>query len=217
MLLALVAILSLGQTAGAASLCGTASAAGPTAAAGEICAGDEAAKRAARLEKQTAAWTRELDAAVDHYDRAVRLASTETLAAQALNAISVLLDADHLNDLTRLERTLQQLMQLAPTDYHALARLVAAQEKQGPFESAERTLLDAHHSVPEALEPLRLLAQFFARRATAQHGAAIPPREPSPPGVPDANGIIPPAAASSRIASRRHSLRRRPKPPAFRA
>lgn len=60
------------------------------------------------------------------------------------------------------------------------------------IEAAEATLLDVRRQHPDIAEPYKLLAQFYARRATALHGdeqkkAAAPPRRA--PGEPDEQGV----------------------------
>ena len=73
-----------------------------------------------------------------------------------------------------------------------VAQLAGLQEEQGLLETAETTLLDARRQHPDVVEPYRLLAQFYARRATALHRdeqKTATAKPSSGPGEPDAQGI----------------------------
>jgi hypothetical protein len=76
----------------------------------------------------------------------------------------------------------------------------------GLIEASEEMLLQARRQKPEAIDPCRMLAQFYARRVTALHHLTethkvAPPT--SGPGEPDANGVYrvggstPPASRAS--------------------
>src|SRR5205809_290582 len=85
-----------------------------------------------------------------------------------------------------------QSIALAPDDLSPVFRLAKLQEERGFLDAAEDTLLLARHQKPEALDVYKMLAQFYARRATAvqQQAEAQKPKPPtSGPGEPDDQGI----------------------------
>jgi TonB family protein len=90
-----------------------------------------------------------------------------------------------------MEAALRELIGLRPEDMTAVQRLAKSLEDRGLIEAAEDTLLGARQRRPQDIEPYRLLAQFYARRATALHQereAAKPPAARIA-GKPDENGI----------------------------
>jgi len=99
-------------------------------------------------------------------------------------------NATHLNDPAALELTLRDLIGLAPNNLQFMFRLAQVQEDQGELDSAEDTLLAARRQQPQELAPYSMLAQFYARRATAlsnQIARAKP--QTDIPGAPDKGGI----------------------------
>jgi predicted TPR repeat methyltransferase len=80
-----------------------------------------------------------------------------------------------LNDAEEMISAFGQLIALEPAEVEPLLRYAAYQERQGATDAAEETLLSARRLQPDALEPVRKLAQFYARRATALHEATSPP------------------------------------------
>jgi len=169
-------------------------AAGATCAAGVAGAADIclAEHEFAQAEATRAAADRRghLQAALDLYRKAASAASDVSLKIKALDEATRALDAMHLNDPAALELTLRDLIGLAPNDVQFLFRLARVQEDQGELDSAEETLLSTRRQQPQELEPYRMLAQFFARRATRlsnQVAQAKPPADSS--GVPDKDGV----------------------------
>jgi TonB family protein len=98
-------------------------------------------------------------------------------------------DRQHLNDPAQVESALQELIALAPDNLDLSFRLARAQEDQERFDTAEDTLIQTRRRAPDAVEPVRMLAQFYARRATALANRNKPPAPPPPgSGLPDADG-----------------------------
>ena len=161
------------------------------AAAGEICSGDEAARLANAGPKGSAEKTRQMEAAAAHYRKAVLLASQVAMKVVALNQLVESYDAQHLNDPKQMETAVREIIRLTPEDLAPVYRLAKLEEDQGLVDAAEGTLLDARHQQPDAVEPNRTLAQFYARRVTALHKqeAQKEPQAVSNPGEPDANGV----------------------------
>lgn len=160
-------------------------------AASEICAGDDAARLAADA-KDSSARTRQLEAAATHYRRAATVASKPKTKLLALNVLVGAYDAQHLNDPRQMESVLREIIVLTPEDLAPVFRLAKLQEDEGLLDAAEATLLDARHSQPDAVEPYRMLTQFFARRVTALHKQEVqnqPQQTASIPGERDANGV----------------------------
>ena len=160
-------------------------------AAAEVCAGEEAARVAGAAPRGTAERTRQIQAAADHYRRAATLASKSPTKVAALNLLAGAYDAEHLNDPRQIEIVLRELIALTPEDLAPMFRLAKLQEGQGLIDVAEATLLDARHSQPEAVEPNRMLAQFYARRVTALYKQEVQnaPQPASNPAEPDVNGV----------------------------
>jgi TonB family protein len=136
--------------------------------------------------------TRQFDVAAGHYRRAASVASKPTTRVLALNLLVNVYDPQHLNDPKHMETALREVIVLVPNDLTPVYRLAKVQEDQGSIDAAEETLLSARHAQPEEVEPYRILAQFYARRATALHKEASqkdPPQTASNPGEPDEHGI----------------------------
>ena len=138
--------------------------------------------------------TRHLQAALELYRKAASATNDSAMKIKALDAATRALDANHLNDPGALELTLRELISLAPNELDFLFRLSKVQEDQGEFEAAEDTLLAAHHQQPQELTPYKMLAQFYARRATAISNQLAQAKGPSSttsdiPGTPDKDGI----------------------------
>ena len=71
-------------------------------------------------------------------------------------------------------------------------RLARLQEGEGQTDAAEDTLLTARRQQPRELDPYKMLAQFYARRATALSAEAVQAKPPNPTdvaGTPDKDGI----------------------------
>lgn len=138
--------------------------------------------------------TRHLQAALGLYRKAASAASDPAMQIKALDAATRTLDARHLNDPADLELTLRELIRIAPNDLQFMFRLSRVEEEQGELEAAEDTLLAAHHQQSQELDPYKMLAQFYARRATAISGQVAQATGPSPsatdiPGTPDKDGV----------------------------
>jgi TonB family C-terminal domain len=138
--------------------------------------------------------TRHLQASLDLYRKAASAANDEVTKIKALDAATRTLDAKHLNDPAALELTLRELIRIAPNDLQFMFRLSRVQEEQGELEAAEDMLLAAHRQQPQELAPYKMLAQFYARRATAISNQIAQAKGPSPtttdiPGTPDKDGI----------------------------
>jgi TonB family protein len=161
-------------------------------AVAELCLGEDQARLAEGLPKQNTERSRQLEAAAEHYRRAARLASKLDTTTQALEALTHLYDAQHLNQPRQVESVLRELIALRPNDLDPVFRLAKLQEDEGLTDSAEDTLLSIHRQQPDAVEPNRMLAQFYARRVTAlrkQTEVEKPPQAPSGPGERDENGV----------------------------
>ena len=160
-------------------------------AAAELCAAEEAARVATAAPKGSVEKTRQTQAAADHYRRAATLASKKPTKVAALNLLAGSYDGEHLNDPKQMEIVLRELVALTPDDLAPVFRLARLQEGEGLIDAAEATLLDAHHAQPDAVEPLRMLAQFYARRVTALHKQEVQnaPQPVSTGGEADANGV----------------------------
>ncbi|HTI43673.1 MAG TPA: energy transducer TonB [Vicinamibacterales bacterium] len=162
--------------------------AGPAGAA-DICQAEQEFAQADNA-RAAADRRRHLQAALDLYRKAASAANDTALKITALDEATRVLDAMHLNDPAALELTLRDLIGLAPNDLRFMFRLATVEEDQGELDSAEETLLSARRQQPQELEPYRMLAQFYARRATrlSNQTAQAKPAADSP-GVPDKDGV----------------------------
>ena len=166
-----------------------ASCTGGSAGAADICLAEQEFAQADTT-PGTADRRRHLQAALDLYRKGASAANDVALKIKALDEVTRVLDPMHLNDPAAVELTLRDLIGLAPNDLRFMFRLATVQEDQGELDSAEETLLGARRQQPQELEPYRMLAQFYARRATrlSNQTAQAKPATDSP-GVPDKDGI----------------------------
>ena len=166
--------------------------AGPSAAAAEMCLGEERLKLADASPKGSRERVQQLQVAVEHYRRAVNLASSGDTKARGLDALSRLHDPAHLNQLDQMESVLRELVAVQPHELTPLYRLSKVQEDQGRIDVAEETLLSARHRKPDEIEPYKMLAQFYARRASAMNEERRkdkPVESANTPGEPDERGV----------------------------
>jgi TonB family protein len=134
----------------------------------------------------------QLTRAADLLSRATNQLRDPDLRIAALDALAQIFDATHLNEPTRVEQALRELVPLLPNDSSALRRIAKLQEDEGNVDSAEQTLLSARQQMPDDAAVYTELSAFYGRRA-----AAIVKTRPKPehapetqpgPGQPDAEG-----------------------------
>jgi TonB family protein len=186
-------VMTLAQTAAAPpSIDGaTAVALGPGTATAQMCLGEADFAQAQTAPKSSAEWRRGLESAAAFFKRALALPGLDALHESAIERLLVIFDSPLLDNAEEMLAAFGQLIALEPAEVEPLFRYAAYQERRGSTEAAEETLLSARRLQPEAIEPCRKLAQFYARRATALHAAAHPPEagEATPPGRPDKDGV----------------------------
>ncbi len=160
-------------------------------ATGQMCAAEQALRRGESAAKGSRERTQQFEAAATGLRRAVNLSTRSDTTVRALNLLATVYDAVHLNSSADLEEVLRELIAATPDDLTPMYRLAKVLEDRELIEAAEATLLDARHREPDAEEPNRMLAQFYARRVTALHTRNLqtPPETVSSPGEPDANGV----------------------------
>jgi TonB family protein len=162
------------------------------AAIAESCLGDDSLRAADALPKTAAQRPRQLEAAADHYRRAASGASTVAVRVQALESLTKVYDAQHLDQPTQVELVLRELIAQRPDDLRPVFRLAKLLEDQELTEAAEEVLLSARRQQPHDVEPYRMLAQYYARRATAlsrQAQQQTPAPAAGNPGERDENGV----------------------------
>jgi len=191
-------------TAAQPGSCSAAMATGLSAAAAEICLGEAQLRQASALgegRERSRLW---IDA-IPHYRRAVTLASDAGTKVRALEALTEVYDANHLNQLDQVEQTLRELIALQPSELEHAFRLAKVQEDQQLIASAEETLLTARREHQDAVDAYVMLAQFYARRAMALRKDAEgqnPQVAASASGEPDERGVYRiggPVKAPSRV------------------
>lgn len=92
----------------------------------------------------------------------------------ALESLARLFDAESLNEPREVEQALRELVPLMPHDSSPLRRLATLQENEGNTDGAEQTLLSARQLTPDDVNVYRALSSFYARRAIAKVGPAVP-------------------------------------------
>ena len=193
--IALVLLIGGGsQTAAPAarpSPCSQALAGGTSRATAELCLGEEQARLAAAAPKDTSERSRFFESAARHYRIAADLASTTDIKVSALEALSDVYGPTRLNEPAHWEAVLNELVALQPLEVTPKFRLARMLEDRGYLDAAEDTLLMACRQHPGALDVYRMLAQFYARRATALHKASESekPQATSAAGQADENGV----------------------------
>jgi TonB family protein len=150
-------------------------------AVAEICAGDDAARTPVAAFDSTAR-TRAWQTAAEHYRHAATLSSKTTTKGVALNALTSMYDAAHLDDFRQIEATLRELIALKLDDLSPMFRLAAAQEDHGLVDAAEDTLLQARRQKPDAVEPYAALSAFYSRQANTRRKANEPTAQAVPSG-----------------------------------
>jgi TonB family protein len=188
-------VFLIGQQAGSAdarrpAACGMA--ATSDAAVGELCLGDDDVRSAEALPNAAAEQPRRLEAAAGHYRRAVSLASRTESRVQALESLTRVYDTRHLNQPRQVENALRELIAQQPNDLRPVFRLAKLLEDEELTDAAEDMLLSARRQQPDNVEPYRMLAQYYARRATAfarQAQQQTPAPAAGNPGERDENGV----------------------------
>jgi TonB family protein len=168
----------------------------------ELCVAEQQSREADALPRseQTRRWRD----ATEHAHKAASAAQTTDVKAAAAELLARLHDDRHLNEPDREQSALLDLLALRPADLGIVDRFARLLERIGLPEAAEDALLAAHRRQPQEIEPQRLLAQFYARRVTALHRAAEPPKAESTSAIPqpDEKGIYKvggPLAAPARL------------------
>ena len=169
------------------SVCGQAPTAGSDVA--ELCVAEQQARAAERLPKQDPQRTHQLETAADRVRRVASLATRANTKVRAIDLLSQLYDAQHLNQPSQEEGALRDLIRFQPGDLAPVSRLARLQETIGLIDAAEDTLLAAHRQQPDEVEPYRLLAQFYSRRAVAVRKVTETQQQPATPGEADENRV----------------------------
>lgn len=160
-------------------------------AIGQFCQGRQEVRAVETLEDRTAR-ARRLEGAATMLRRAAAGTRDDAVKAAALDELARVFDGDHLDRPQDEEFTLRELMGVLPGDVQPMFRLARLQERQGLIDAAEVTFTTARQLNPEAVEPCRQLAQFYARLSLAiqRQQRQLEPRKPPPaPGQPDEDGV----------------------------
>jgi TonB family protein len=191
MLSAILLAAAFTQAPAAQTDCEIAMARGMTGATTQVCLAEAELARAQRLAKDSADWKRQIETAAALYKKASTLSSDEAVKLAIIERLLVLFDAPMLNDDAEMLAAFQELIAMQPREAVPLLRFAKYQESRGAVDAAEETLLSARRLRPDDIEPLRMLAQFYSRRAGAMHAviAKQEEREPATPGTPDKDGV----------------------------
>ena len=160
----------------------------------EVCLAEEQFNQAQATPRGSADWKSRLGLAARLYKRAASLPADDAIKVAIAERLLLIFDEPMLNDPTEMEAAFRDLIVLKPVEVDPLLRYAKFQERQGSLEAAEQTLLSARRLQPAEIEPYRMLAQFYARRASALHATAAKQevQEQTPPGTPDKNGVYQP-------------------------
>jgi len=188
---ALLLTTALAQTPTPPTDCATAIGRGTSNATAQVCLAEAELARAQSVPKDSPEWMRQLQAAAALYRRAFALPADEVIKTTIVERLLVIFDRTMLNDPSEMTNAFRELITLKPTEVDPLFRYAKYQESQGTIEEAEETLLSARRVQPNAIEPFKMLAQFYARRAGALHAGAVKEQvqEKPPPGSPDKDGV----------------------------
>jgi len=156
-----------------------------------VCLAEAEMGRAQAAARDTAEWRRHAEAAVALYKKAFTLPADDAVKEAVIERLLVLFDSPMLDDEAEMLAAFRELITLQPHQAGPLLRLAKYQESRGSVDAAEETLLSARRLQPSDIEPLKMLAQFYARRAGAMHASARTQedREQAPPGTPDKDGV----------------------------
>jgi TonB family protein len=156
------------------------------------CRGDAEAKAAQDAPKGSAQQRLHWQRAADQYRSGVNATTDTKVKVKLLTRLTDLYDRQQLNELDQLEATLRELIPYAGQDLRPTFRLARLREDLGFIDDAEYLLLDVRRSRTDNVEPYRMLAQFYARRATAMQQLVVQnekvTKAPPEPGKPDAEG-----------------------------
>ena len=179
------------QAPNAPTDCATAMARTTSTATAQICIAETELSQAQVHVKDSAEWKRRMETAATLYKKAYALPGDDQMKALIIERLLGLFDAPMLNDEAEMFAAFRELTTLRPHEAGPLLRLAKYQESRGAVDTAEETLLAARRVQPADIEPLRMLAQFYARRAGAMHATAVKDneREQTAPGAPDKDGV----------------------------
>jgi TonB family protein len=182
---------ALAQAPPPATDCSIALARNTSGATAQVCLAEAEIARAQAMSRDTAEWRRHVETAAALYKKAFTLPSDEAVKGAIVERLLSLFDVPVLNDEAEMLAAFRELSALRPHEAAPLLRLAGYQESRGHINAAEEALLSARRLQPDDIEPLRMLAQFYARRAGALHASAQAQqeREQTPAGTPDRNGI----------------------------
>src|SRR5688572_815036 len=181
---------AMAQAPSAPGDCASAMSRGTTAATAQICLAETELGRAQTQGKESPERKRHLETAAALYKKAFGLPADDEIKTVIIERLLLLFDAPMLDDESEMFAAFRDLISLRPHESAPLLRLAKYQESRGAVDAAEETLLSARRLQPGDIEPLRMLAQFYARRAGAMHASAVKQdeREQTPPGTPDKDG-----------------------------
>lgn len=182
---------ALAQAPNAPGDCAIAMAHGTSAATAQICLAETELGRAHAQPKDSPEWKRHMETATALYRKAFALPADDEIKAVIIERLLLLFDAPVLNNESEMFAAFRDLITLRPHESAPLLRLAKYEESRGAVDAAEETLLSARRLQPGDIEPLRMLAQFYARRAGAMHASNVKQdeREQTPPGTPDKDGV----------------------------
>jgi TonB family protein len=182
---------AIAQTQTTPTDCAVAMARNTSAATAQVCLAETELGRAQAQARDSVEWKRHMETAAALYKKAFTLPVDDEVKGVIVERLLVLFDAPMLNDEAEMFAAFRELITLRPHESGPLLRLAKYQESRGAVDAAEETLLSARRLQPGDIEPVRMLAQFYARRAGAMHASAVKQeeREQTPPGAPDKDGV----------------------------
>ena len=183
--------MAMAQAPIAPTDCAAAMARSTSGATVQVCLAEAELSRASTVPRDSAEWKRHVEAAAALYRKAFALPADDTVKGAIIERLLVMFDVPMLDDEAEMLAAFRELITLQPHEATPLLRLAKYQESRGYVDAAEETLLAARRLQPDIIEPLRMLAQFYARRAGAMHARSRKQeeREQTPPGAADKDGV----------------------------
>lgn len=171
--------------------CALAMARSTSTATAQICLAEAELGRAHAQAKDSPEWRRHMETAAALYKKAFGLPADDEMKTVIVERLLQLFDAPMLNDEAEIFSAFRELITLRPHEPGPLIRLAKYQESRGMVDAAEETLLAARRLQPGDIEPVRVLAQFYSRRAGDMHASMVKreQREQTSPGTPDKDGV----------------------------
>jgi tetratricopeptide (TPR) repeat protein len=114
-----------------------------------------------------------LQKALKNYEIAVQRETDPAGKKLALQYLAATYGSDKLNDPSKAEPIIKQMIDMDPNDVNNYFGLAKLYEDAGKFEDAERVLQQARSAAPKSAEALNQLAAFYSKRGEFDKAVAV--------------------------------------------